>query len=677
MCGIFGITTKKEYNQKDIGQIVNILLRLSESRGKEAAGLAVKTSQSLDVLKLPLSASYFLKSSVYKKFSQNVLNGISQRQNQDGWTVIGHSRLATHGLEDFNYNNQPIIKGNTVCVHNGIIANDENLWQQFPQFKRDYQVDTEVFLSLLQCFFSETGSISEAVKKVFEVIEGSVSVAALFNNNHSLLLATNTGSLYVCSNKTKDTFIFVSEKYILEQFIDKVKPIDSFNKEEIEQIVPGFAFLVDVRNLNKDKFLLTGQPAQISIVSHPAVKLIDHSPKQKDFSFEISVRLKKSKLLPETKRAMDKTWKYLYSNDKLRRCTNCLLPETMTFIDFDERGVCNYCRNYEKIKIKGKGALEEVVSKYRRFDGGPDCIVPVSGGRDSSFGLHYIKKVLKMNPIAYTYDWGVLTDLGRKNQARICGKLGVEHIIISADIKTKRRYIRKNLEAWLRKPEIGMIPLFMAGDKELIHHAEWLKKKIGVELVIYSYGSGFENDFFKIGLAGVHMTSELPFQKLPLIDKMKLTAYYGYQYIRNPLYINRSLFDTIFAYYSTFVLPTDNLCLFHYIKWNERELLSTIIDEYNWERERGTSATWRIDDGTAPFYNYVYMTVTGLTEFDAFRSAQIRGGQISRKEAYEIIKEENKPRYGALEWYAQIIGFDINKAINRVNEIPKFYLQKK
>ena len=93
-------------------------------------------------------------------------------------------------------------------------------------------------------------------------------------------------------------------------------------------------------------------------------------------------------------------------------------------------------------------------------------IVAFSGGRDSSYGLHYVKNVLGMNPIAFTYDWGMVTDLARRNCARVCGKLGVEHIIRSADITAKRRYVRKNIEAWLKKPELGMVTLFMAGDKE-------------------------------------------------------------------------------------------------------------------------------------------------------------------------------------------------------------------
>ena len=66
-----------------------------------------------------------------------------------------------------------------------------------------------------------------------------------------------------------------------------------------------------------------------------------------------------------------------------------------------------------------------------------------------------------MNPIAFTYDWGLVTDLARRNTARVCGALGIEHIYRTL-ISLKRK-CQDECEAWLKKPELGMI--IMAGDK--------------------------------------------------------------------------------------------------------------------------------------------------------------------------------------------------------------------
>ncbi|MBI2266389.1 MAG: hypothetical protein HYU64_14690 [Armatimonadetes bacterium] len=699
MCGIFGIVIKEKekYKKRHVERLIKTLFLLSESRGKETAGLVVKGAGSLDVLKLPASASRFLKHPAYARLMDRVFSNIEKSALHQSLTIVGHARLVTHGGEERNHNNQPVIKGGMACVHNGIIANDTELWKRFPGMKREFEVDTEVFLGLLDLFLEETGSIASATGRVFEKIEGSATVAVLFNNNHSLLLATNTGSLYVVQNAAKDMMVFASERYILRRFADKARGIGSFDKDEIRQVPPREALIVDLKEFRQTDFALSGESAgtpAVPMIPHEETGWADHSPPpslphqgggevellahQGEGGEGMGTTLPNisgaSRLRPETKETMTETWRRLYFEARLRRCTRCLLPETMTFIDFDEQGLCSYCRNHKRPDLKGEEALGQIAAKYRRKDGRPDCLVPYSGGRDSSYGLHYVKNVLKLNPIAFTYDWGVLTDLGRRNQARVCGKLGVEHIIISADIRRKRGNVKKNVEAWLRRPTLGTVPLFMAGDKELLYHADSLRKRYDINLVIYSYGNGLEDDLFKIGFSGVRMKHAVPFPQLPVLDKIRIAAHYGAQYVLNPGYINPSILDTLFAYYSVFVLPHDSVHLFNYVEWNEKSLLSTIMNEYGWEEETDTIATWRIDDGTAALYNYIYMTVAGLTEFDTFRSAQIRQGQIGRDESLALIREENRPRFESIEWYGRITGLDMNHVIETVNSIPKLYL---
>jgi hypothetical protein len=158
-------------------------------------------------------------------------------------------------------------------------------------------------------------------------------------------------------------------------------------------------------------------------------------------------------LRENTKQTMIQNWEALYSNENaLKRCTRCLLPETMPYISYDEQGVCSYCRDYDTRGnyLKGEKALNEFISAFKNNSGEPDVLIGFSGGRDSAFGLEYIKNTLGLHPITFTYDWGMVNDLARRNQARVVGKLGVEHIVISADIRTKRANIRKNLKEWFQ-----------------------------------------------------------------------------------------------------------------------------------------------------------------------------------------------------------------------------------
>jgi hypothetical protein len=111
------------------------------------------------------------------------------------------------------------------------------------------------------------------------------------------------------------------------------------------------------------------------------------------------------------------------------------------------------------------------------------------------------------------------------------------------------------------------------------------------------------------------------------------------------------------------------------MKWDELEIEKLILEEYNWEKATDTDTTWRIGDGTVLFYNYIYYTVAGFSEYDTFRSNQIREGMImmSREKALELINEENQPRYESIKWYLEIIGLDFKSTIERINKIQKLY----
>ena len=121
------------------------------------------------------------------------------------------------------------------------------------------------------------------------------------------------------------------------------------------------------------------------------------------------------------------------------------------------------------------------------------------------------------------------------------------------------------------------------------------------------------------------------------------------------------------------VTHTDFCQLYDFFRWDEAEINELVLGEYQWEQAVDTDTTWRIGDGTAPFYNYIYCTVAGFSEFDTFRSNQIREGALTREEAMRLIEQENRPRYPSIKWYTDIVGLDFERTIKRINEIPKLY----
>src|SRR5262245_55315099 len=135
MCGIFGLVLGEghAYNGQQVIAAIDQLFRISESRGREAAGLAVVHPDCINVIKSAESASAFLRSVDYNSFAKTLANRV---RPGEPLAILGHARLVTNGVQAMDANNQPTIKRGVVVVHNGIIVNDAKLWDRHPELLR-------------------------------------------------------------------------------------------------------------------------------------------------------------------------------------------------------------------------------------------------------------------------------------------------------------------------------------------------------------------------------------------------------------------------------------------------------------------------------------------------------------------------------------------------------------
>lgn len=548
---------------------------------------------------------------------------LSEVSTNQSTIVMGHSRLITNGLGD----NQPVVRDGLAVLHNGIVVNDEAIWRQLGK-ERQLQIDSEVIAGIAADHLDCGGDLSELANKVLTACRGVVACALLLPRLGKLCLFSNNGSLYV-GNK-QGNICFASERFALSEI----------GCEDIEQVRQ--LHLLDV----------PASAAEMPISDRQA---------------------RATNLIPSLGLSADEEGLLRYRKHELRRCTRCVLTETMPFIRFDAQGVCNYCHAYKpRNRPRPKEELFKLVESYRRTQG-PECVVPFSGGRDSCFGLHLIVKELKMRPITYTYDWGMVTDLGRRNISRMSAELGVENIIVADDIAKKRQHITRNLKAWLRAPNLGMISILTAGDKHFFRHVETIKQQTGVSLNLWGINP-LEVTHFKAGFLGVPPDFEE--ERVYAHGAMKQLRY---QFLRlkamlaSPGYFNSSLWDTLSGeYYRSFTKKSDYFHIFDYWRWDEKQIDDTLA-LYDWEKAPDTNTTWRIGDGTAAFYNYIYYTVAGFTEHDTFRSNQVREGDLTRDEALAMVEDENRPRYPNIKWYLDALGMDFKEVISVVNRIPAMY----
>jgi glucosamine--fructose-6-phosphate aminotransferase (isomerizing) len=680
MCGIFGVfcSRRAAYSRGFLAQALRILVEESQSRGKDSSGLVVYDERVAvyDVFKgaIPLDA-LFHSSAVTSSLDRSLRAYTTGTQHT--FAAFGHSRLVTNGTERNDENNQPVVKDGVIGIHNGIIVNDAALWERHPALSRSYQIDTEVMLALLRESLASGCDLPTAVGRFEAEIVGTVSTALLVPECAALVLYTNNGSLYTLTND-RDLLLFASQIYPLKAVAEHLKSVLGAGYR-IQQVDCGSGVILNLEPFGVQRFVAAdhlhatpdrgakaeGTPGAIRITPVSDGRL------QPELVADVAMIAR----APEAARfeAMLE-----YNHDRvarLRRCSRCLLPETFPFVAFDARGVCNYCLHH-KVRNQPK-ALDELLrllAPYRRAHGSPDCIVPYSGGRDSTYALHIAKTRLGLNPIAFTYDWGMVTDLGRRNIARVCGKLRVENIIVAANIHRKRANIHKNITAWLRRPHLGMIPLFMAGDKYFYYYVEQVKRQTGIALNLWGINP-MENTDFKVGFLGVPPDHDKEhIYSLSLRRKLSLFAGLGGAIAANPGYLNSSVFDTFGGFLARSVMPhRDYFHLFDYYQWNEPEVEALLLDEYDWETAIDTRTTWRIGDGTAAFYNYIYFTVAGFSEHDTFRSNQIREGMLSREEGLRMVNDENRPRYPTIKWYTDAVSIDYAQSIRIINSVPKLY----
>lgn len=645
MCGIFGVIATADDAPK--AEALNSeLFRLSESRGKEASGLAGIAGNEIRVLKSPVPSKQLMKTSAYHDYVRDVVRAPRV-------ATIGHSRLVTNGSQVEHANNQPVAVAGAVGVHNGIIVNEQALAQRHA-LARTSELDTEVLFGLVRT----QPSVVAGLRTAYAEIQGVANIALFTSELEQLALATNSGSVYYA--RRGNLFAFASERFILDTALARCDL-----EPGATQLAPGQGILVDLSTIEIQPFALAGtEPVSEHNGVHRTVKVEGPIQKASTSSFAGVREVREPAWFTEANA------KNREAVAKLRRCVRCIQVESIPFVDLDADGVCVDCRNYNPIVAKGRAALEEELSRRDRSR----VLVPLSGGRDSCYMLHYLKTELGIHPIAYTYDWGMVTDLARRNCSRMCSKLGIEHIIVSADIPQKRDYVRKNVEAWLRKPDLGVIPLFMAGDKQYFYYAEEVQKRTGMSWQIWG-NNKLERSDFKTGFCGFDRAGykDNSLIRMGAWHNARILAYYAKAYLTNRAYINASIPDTLFSYFIYYVKKLDYLDFYDYIAWDEKTVVSTIIDEYDWETSPDTKSTWRIGDGTASFYNFIYWTIAGFTESDTFRAGQVRNGSMTRDEALRIVEEENKPRWASLDWYFRTIGVDLEKAVRTILAQPKLF----
>lgn len=157
----------------------------------------------------------------------------------------------------------------------------------------------------------------------------------------------------------------------------------------------------------------------------------------------------------------------------MKFCTNCIMPDTRPGITFNEEGVCIACQNNEKKKDVDWNArfeeLKALCDKYRRKEEGQyDCIIAVSGGKDSHYQVYVMKELMNMNPLLITVeDFFTMTEAGRHNQQNISDAFGCNLLAFkpnrrAAKVITRYMFEKYGRPLWYVDRLLYTVPLYYA-----------------------------------------------------------------------------------------------------------------------------------------------------------------------------------------------------------------------
>lgn len=314
------------------------------------------------------------------------------------------------------------------------------------------------------------------------------------------------------------------------------------------------------------------------------------------------------------------------------RCKRCILPGSLPGIGFNEEGICNYCLNYTNPRNLGKDKLVELFNEVKkkgkfRFD----CIVPLSGGRDSTYVLYLAKRVFGLQVLAVNFDNEFQTDQARANMDKACNILNVDFIAYRSKrntcIKTVHYAIKASLNYGIKAIANCFCNACTYGYRAVCYIAA---EKYNVPLILWG-----ESDYEYTQ----HMTDE--HLRLGLLNSLAKQFTLSCLLYRANLYIQRFEFPVRGNFLRSLALlppklkrkQTKEIAFFNYIPWNRKVIKEIITQELDWKKPKNSVSTWRIDCKLDQLVTYCFYNIFGCSKHCFGYHNMINNLQMTREEA--------------------------------------------
>jgi N-acetyl sugar amidotransferase len=319
----------------------------------------------------------------------------------------------------------------------------------------------------------------------------------------------------------------------------------------------------------------------------------------------------------------------------MRYCTNCVYPDTHPLgITFNAEGICSGCivhrEKYEiDWSVEKNNLLHLIESQQKNAHPNYDCIIPVVGSGDDFFVVHYVKKILGMNPLLVSYNSHFSTKVGIRNLARLISQLDCEHINLTVGPDTVKEIVRTTL--------FSRGDIFWHIQAGLQSFATQVAVKLGIPLIIWGVNGWMDqvgkfSHYHKAEMSE-KIWHEFSLRKLSCLELLRLNPNLSEKDVTPFVYPNRTEIASI---------NVRGVYLNNYIFWDSKKQIEEMINLYGFETRQEqrtfnsyeTAHCWINSD----LQDYLKLMKYGYSKVYDHAARDLRLGRLNRDEAIQLVK---------------------------------------
>lgn len=307
-------------------------------------------------------------------------------------------------------------------------------------------------------------------------------------------------------------------------------------------------------------------------------------------------------------------------------------------LNFDEEGICDACRNAEaKDRIdweKREEQLIKLLDQYRRNDGGYDCIVSGSGGKDSAFQAHVLKYKYGMNPLTVTWPPILYTDYGYQNWKNWIEVGGFDNITFKQNGNAMKLLTRLSIENLFHP-----FQTFILGQKNL---APKMAAKFKIPLIFYGeneaeYGNPIADNSVSLRDKSYFTYNNIDEVYLGGVSIRELTEKHGLRLNELMCFLPAEAKELAEANIEVHYLG-------YYLKWIPQEVYYYAVENTGFKarpfRTQGTYSKYNsIDDKIDDLHYYTTHVKFGIGRATYDASQEIRNHHLTREEGVALVKK--------------------------------------